>query len=100
MSKIGILLSDGGMFNGKQIVSKEYVDLATSVQQINKEGGYGFFIWKYKDGFSINGKWGQKCYVLPGRSMIVTFLSHLEEGSDRLRECMEKHLLDPGGGLQ
>ena len=81
------------MFNGKQIVSKEYVDLATSVQQINKEGGYGFFIWKYKDGFSINGKWGQKCYVLPSQKLIITFLSHIEEGSGRIRESMERNIL-------
>jgi CubicO group peptidase (beta-lactamase class C family) len=93
LSKIGILLANGGAFNGKQIVSKEYVELATSVQQANKEGGYGFFIWKYKDGFSINGKWGQKCYVLPNQKLVITFLSHIEEGSGRIRERMERNIL-------
>ncbi len=93
LSKIGFLLADGGTFNGKRIVSKDYVELATSVQQINKEGGYGFFIWKYKYGFSINGKWGQKCYVLPNQKLIITFLSHIEEGSGRIRESMERNIL-------
>ncbi len=97
LSRIGLLLSCGGKASGRQIVPHAYVKAATSVQQMNREGGYGYFFWKYRDGFSMNGKWGQKCYVLPGKRMIITFLSHLEEGSDQVRICMEKHLLDHSG---
>ncbi|MBQ7359987.1 MAG: beta-lactamase family protein [Lachnospiraceae bacterium] len=94
LSKIGLLLASGGVYEGKRILSKEYVKEATSIQQMNREGGYGYFIWKYRDGFSINGKWGQKCYVVPSKGLMVTYLAHLEEGSGELRACMEKHLLD------
>lgn len=59
LSQIGILLSNMGVYEGKRIVSEEYVQRATSVWQMNREGGYGYFIWKYRDGFSINGKWGR-----------------------------------------
>ena len=75
------------------IVSEEYVEMATSIQQMNREGGYGFYIWKYRDGFSINGKWKQKCYVLPKRGIIVTYLSHIEDDSHDLLESMEKNIL-------
>ena len=66
---------------------------ATSVQQMNREGGYGFFFWKYKDGFSINGKWMQKCYVLPKQDKIITFLSDITDKSDDLILSMEKCIL-------
>ncbi len=94
MSKIGLLLYNGGTYGGARIVSEDYVARATSVQQMNREDGYGFFIWKYRDGCSINGKWGQKCYVLPAQKLVVSFLSHLEEGSDVLVASMEKHVLE------
>lgn len=93
LSKIGLLLYNGGSYENSQIVSGHYVDLATSVQQMNREGGYGYFIWKYRDGFSINGKWKQKCYVLPKRGIIVTYLSHIEDDSHDLLISMEKNIL-------
>ena len=93
LSRIGLLLSNGGSYNGKQLVSEAYVKEATSIQQMNREGGYGYFIWKYRDGFSINGKWGQKCYVLPEPGLMVTYLSHMEEGSGAVKESMERHIL-------
>ncbi len=93
LSKLGLLLYNKGSFEGQRIVSGEYVKAATSIQQENKEGGYGYFIWKYRDGFSINGKWKQKCYVLPDQELIISFLSHIEDDSVPLIESMEKHLL-------
>ena len=94
LSKIGLLLYNSGEYKGKRIVSKEYVDMATSIQQMNREGGYGFYIWKYRDGFSINGKLGQKCYILPKEGMIVTYLSHIEDESHALKNSMEKNILN------
>ena len=95
-SKIGLLLYHKGEFKGQRLLSKEYDELATSVQMQNREGGYGYFVWNYLDGFSINGKWGQKCYVLPKRGIMVTFLSHIEEDTTALRRSMEKWILGEG----
>ena len=94
LSKIGLLFYNKGIYDGQRIVSEEYVNMATSVQQMNREGGYGYFIWKYRDGFSINGKWKQKCYVLPKDKIIVTYLSHIEDDSHDLFDSMEKNILD------
>lgn len=94
LSRIGLMLANGGVFNGKRIVSEKYVNEATSAKQPNREGGYGYFIWKYKDGFSINGKWQQKCYVLPGKDMMVTFLSNIQEKYSPLAASMEKNIFD------
>ena len=96
LSRVGLMLSSQGVYAHRRIVSAGYVKEATSVRQMNREGGYGYFFWKYRDGFSLNGKWGQKCYVLPNQNTMITFLSHMEDGSDQIRLCMEKHLLDNG----
>ena len=93
LSRIGKLLMHGGRYNGCRIISEAYIKEATSIKQPNREGGYGYFIWKYRDGFSINGKWKQKCYILPERGIMVTFLSHIEEKCDGLIRSMEKHIL-------
>lgn len=96
LSLIGRLLYNKGTYEGRRIVSEEYVNMATSILQMNREGGYGYFIWKYRDGFSINGKWGQKCYVLPEREMMITYLSHMEEDTYDLLHSMEKNILGIG----
>ncbi len=97
LSRVGMLLYNKGTFEGKRILSEKYVEEATSVQQMNREGGYGYFLWKYRDGFSINGKWKQKCYILPERKLIVTYLSHIEDDSHDLLDSMEKHILGVEG---
>ena len=93
LSKFGLLMSNGGVYGETRIVSKEYVSIATSVQQMNREGGYGYFFWKYRDGFSINGKWKQKCYCLPEKEIIVTYLAHIEDDSHDLLNSMERYIL-------
>ena len=93
LSKIGLLLYNNGVYEGNRILSEEYVREATKVQQKNREGGYGYFVWKYRDGYSINGKWKQKCYVLPKEKLVITYLSHIEEDIPELKESMEKNIL-------
>lgn len=94
LSRVGMLMMNKGVYNGKRIISEEYVTLATSIQQMNREGGYGFYFWKYRDGFSINGKWKQKCYCLPEQNLMVTYLSHIEDNSNDLKESMERNIMN------
>ena len=94
LSKFGLLLMNKGSYNGQRIVSEKYVEMATSIQQMNREGGYGYFIWKYRDGYSINGKLGQKCYILPNSGIIVTYLSNIEDSGSDLKDSMEKWLIE------
>ena len=96
LSKFGLLLMNKGVYYGKKIVSEKYVEMATSIQQMNREGGYGYFIWKYRDGYSINGRLKQKCYILPSKGIIVTYLSNIEDPGSDLKDSMEKWILDEG----
>ena len=93
LSRIGLILYGNGVYDGKRILSEEYVKLATGIRQMNREGGYGYFIWKYRDGFSINGKWKQKCYILPQREMMIYYLSLIQDDSHDLLESMERNIL-------
>lgn len=93
LAKVGQLCLQKGMFEGQRLVSEKYIDEATSIQQMNREGGYGYFFWKYKDGYRISGKWGQRSFVFPEKDMVVTYLSHMEHGSGIVTEAMEKFIL-------
>lgn len=96
LSQVGLLFYNNGAYEGKRILSEEYVKLATGVRQMNREGGYGYFIWKYRDSFSINGKWKQKCYVLPKQGVMVTYLADIKDDSHELLESMERNILGVG----
>ncbi|MBR5712224.1 MAG: serine hydrolase [Lachnospiraceae bacterium] len=92
LSRFGLMFREGGVYKGKRVVSKEYIDIATSVQIKNRESGYGFYFWKYRDGFYLSGKWGKRCYYLPGEDMVLTFIAHMENGSDALVESLETYI--------
>ena len=93
LSRLGQLYLQKGWYNGKQIISKEWVREATAIQQMNREGGYGYYIWKYKDGYRISGKWGQRCYVFPERELMITYLANFEKGPDMAQIAMEEEIL-------
>ena len=62
LSKIGLLLYNEGIYEGKRILSENYVKKATSVQQINQEGGYGYYLFgTYRGWFARSAiKYGKK----------------------------------------
>ncbi len=92
LSRIGLLLYNKGLYQGKRIVSKAYIVEATSFSETETKA-YGYLIWKYRDGYSINGKWGQRCLVLPNQGLIITYLSHMEDNDQQLLAAVEKYLL-------
>lgn len=97
LSRIGQLYMQNGIYNGVSVLSSEWVTAATSIQQTNKEGGYGYFIWKYKNGYRISGKWGQRCLVFPEQKLMVTYLSNMESGSGAVTGAIEEDILTEYG---
>lgn len=92
LSRIGLMLYHDGMYEGKRIVSSEYIALMTSVHQWNREGGYGLFTQLYRDGFRITGKCNQRCFVLKNRGLVITYLSDMPEGGNEVTESVERNL--------
>ena len=77
----GQMLLDGGVFEGKRIVSKEYLDMATTNQMPDDwDVKYGFQFWMNADGsFRADGKYGQYIMVFPEKDMVIAVQS-LSEG--------------------
>ncbi|HWT75230.1 MAG TPA: serine hydrolase [Mobilitalea sp.] len=93
LSRLGQLYLQNGQYNNKHIISEKWVKEATAIHQMNREGGYGYYLWKYKDGFRISGKWGQRCYVFPKQQLMITYLADIEEGPDVAALTMEQEIL-------
>ena len=93
LSRLGQLYLQKGAYEGKQILSEKWVNEATAIQQMNREGGYGYYFWKYKDGVRISGKWGQKCCIFPEQQLMITYLAEIKDGSDVALLTLEREIL-------
>ena len=76
MAKLGFLFLHQGRWDGRQIVSRRWVDEATKVQVTTPEGdedpyGYGWWIETDVKGASARGRGGQYIYALPDWDMIL-----------------------------
>ena len=69
MLKIGQLFLQKGIWNGKQILSKEYIDSAISPSPQNS--GYGYLWWLGEGWYGCRGYGGQSITVFPGQNKIV-----------------------------
>lgn len=88
LGRLGRLYLNKGTWNGERILTEEWVKEAISVKTPCREGGYGYFIWMYKDGFRITGKWGKRCFVFPETGITVTYLSDMQNNSEDLTEAV------------
>ncbi len=76
MAKLGFLFLHQGQWDGKQIVSRRWVEEATRAQIVNPGGeadpyGYGWWIETDVKGARADGRGGQFIYVLPEWDMIL-----------------------------
>lgn len=79
MAKFGMLFLNGGKWQGKQIISEEWVNASTQ-KQINLQGfDYGYLWWRHTfklnsqsiETFSAQGNGGQFIFVFPSLQMIA-----------------------------
>jgi CubicO group peptidase (beta-lactamase class C family) len=77
LARIGYLYLHNGQWNGKQIISSDWVKRSTAVHASTGRPGvdYGYGWWLYPNQnppeFSANGRGGQKIAVWPEKDMIV-----------------------------
>ncbi len=80
-AKIGIMLLGGGIYDGKRILSEEFVREMTRAHSVTEEGksgfNYGYHIWtdKSSKGFLLNGMLGQDVYISPEQGVVVSLNS-------------------------
>ncbi len=77
-AKIAIMMLDGGVFEGKQILSRKFIEMATQRYSTGKrdEGDfdYGYHLWVNKKGddYLFNGMLGQNVWICPKNNLIVS----------------------------
>jgi CubicO group peptidase (beta-lactamase class C family) len=102
ISRFGQLYLQKGAWNGKQLVSEEWVEEATTLQTSNGsnpesdwEQGYGYQFWRCRhDFYRGDGAFGQFCIVMPEQDAVLAITS----GTGDMQKVMNlawKHLL-PG----
>ena len=75
--KLGMLALNGGKFNGKQIVSEQYITAATSFKVTTPSScgafDYGYQMWvgRDTDTFLFNGMFGQNCLCFKKNGIII-----------------------------
>lgn len=86
LGQFGQLIANGGEYNGKRIVSEDYIKkMTTSYYETGEyipgktptKAGYGYQIWidKVNQAVYMWGIFGQYCVVIPKKNIVITILS-------------------------
>ena len=82
IAKFGQMYLQKGKWNGKEILTENWVNEATSYQTKSQEGngdwsqGYGYQFWRCKPGFYRgDGAFGQFCIVMPEQDAVLAVTS-------------------------
>jgi CubicO group peptidase (beta-lactamase class C family) len=78
MAKIGCLWLEGGVWRGRRIVSRDWVESSTKGRVAaggDVDYGYGWWVFKGKRAglYEANGRGGQRISVLPEKRVVVVF---------------------------
>jgi CubicO group peptidase (beta-lactamase class C family) len=104
MLQFGCLFLNQGTFNGKQIISKEWIENATKEQVVLDEwdvlpnaNGYGYYWWRRKSCshqvFVASGYGGQLICIIPDLKMVITTTCLINEKNRGRSEIKRLHLL-------
>lgn len=89
LAKFGQFLLQKGVWNGKQVLSKKWIEEATSFQISNGDNkdddwqqGYGYQFWLCRHGaYRADGAYGQFCIVIPDKEAVITITSASQDGA-------------------
>ena len=81
MARFGYLMLHGGTWDGKEIVSPEWVARSTKAHYQTGSGkGYGYQWWTMDDRiFAAHGHYEQLIYVVPEADMVVVFTGDIPD---------------------
>lgn len=106
LHKIGQILLSEGVYNGKRIVPKKWIELMTTrqISTINKysnvydfkrvfpKWGYGFFVYICENGnYYIDGTDGQYIIVIKNKGILITTFGH-QGDMKPITECFKELL--------
>jgi CubicO group peptidase (beta-lactamase class C family) len=106
IARFGQLYLQKGKWQDKQLVPKDWVEMATSKQVSNGSNpksdwdqGYGFQFWRCRNGaYRGDGAFGQYCVVLPEQDAVIAITSGLKDMQGVMNLVWDKLL--PGFGIK
>src|SRR2546423_590825 len=100
IAKFGQLYLQKGRWNGKQLLSSEWVTMATAKQTSNGSNpksdwnqGYGFQFWRARhNAYRGDGAFGQYCLMMPEQDAVVVITSGIKDMQAALNVIWDKLL--------
>ena len=107
LSKFGQLLLNKGIWNGKNLVPRDYIQEATRKQidtdrfdkpfaTVDHKSGYGYQIWmnSYPGSYRLDGLLGNYVVVIPKKNAVITYVSQETQNMTGILELTWKFILD------
>lgn len=87
IARFGQLYLQKGLWKGKQLLPKTWIEQATSVQTVNGtnpnndwEQGYGYQFWRCRHGvYRGDGAFGQYCIVMPDQDAVLAITAGVSD---------------------
>ena len=100
VAKFGQFLLQKGVWNGKRLLSEEWIDKATSKQISNGDDpnsdwaqGYGYQFWRCRHNvYRADGAYGQFCLVMPDQNAVVVLTSDCGTTNKELNAVWDEFL--------
>lgn len=93
MAKIGQLYLNGGVWNGRQILSSQWIEDSTKVQSRSGKLTYGYLWWILDDCYAALGDGGNVIFINPQKKMVFSIASRfMPRAKDRV-ELIRKHMM-------
>lgn len=78
LARLALVYLNGGRYNGKQVLSESFVKAATAKKTAtdsfgnggHDSYGYGYQIWRSKEGFAFNGMGNQHAICVPEKNLL------------------------------
>ncbi|WP_117213046.1 serine hydrolase domain-containing protein [Allorhizocola rhizosphaerae] len=109
VAAFGELLLRGGLWRDRQLVPREWVELATrrhidslpfedGSDDADFSRGYGYQFWMSRHGYHGHGAFGQQCVVVPSHDLVVavTAQGEAQDVLDAIWECLLPGLDEAG----
>ncbi|MET7702938.1 serine hydrolase domain-containing protein [Streptomyces sp. NPDC005485] len=107
VARLGQFYLQNGAWEGRQLLSREWIEEATRVHVANDDGtaegalsdwqqGYAFQFWKSRHGYRGDGAYGQLCLVLPDHDAVIAMTAATGQMQELL-DLVWQHLLPAFG---
>ena len=97
MNKLGILFLNNGVYNGKRIVSEEYIKMCSEAKintPSNYWGDYSFQFWMVPEceGYRADGAYGQLTIIMPKQGYALSFQRAEDDGLNKVVEILKEEV--------